>query len=77
LFTAASITAIQTILRREGFPKPYEAVKDLTRVSSGKIITKDDFEKFISRLEVDDKIKDELRKITPETFIGVLPESSS
>jgi adenylosuccinate lyase len=53
--------AIQTILRREGYPKPYEALKDLTRISDK--ITKDSIWRFIDSLNVDDKVKEELKGI--------------
>ena len=60
---------IQTILRREGFPKPYEALKALTRTH--KFIDKQAIEEFISSLDIDDAIKDELRSITPKNYTGV------
>lgn len=60
---------IQTILRREDYPNPYEALKQLTRTN--KAITKDDISSFISTLEVSDAIKDELRLITPQSYTGV------
>src|SRR5690606_41086267 len=54
---------IQTILRREGYPKPYEALKELTRTNNH--ITKDSIAEFIDTLEVSDSIKNELdRKST-------------
>ena len=61
--------AIQTILRREGYPKPYEALKGLTRSNS--IITKKTIGDFIDSLNVNDEIKLELRSITPENYIGI------
>jgi adenylosuccinate lyase len=60
--------AIQTILRREGMPMPYELLKNLTR---GKQVTMEDFSQFIDQLDVGDKIKQELHKITPENYIGL------
>lgn len=60
--------AIQTILRREGVKMPYEKLKELTR---GKEITLDDIHKFINTLAVNDKIKKELKKITPENYTGL------
>jgi adenylosuccinate lyase len=60
--------AIQTILRREGEKMPYEKLKELTR---GKKITLSDIHKFIDTLKVSEKIKKELRKITPENYIGL------
>lgn len=61
--------AIQTILRRENYPKPYEALKDLTR--GKKTITKDDIHEFIKTLKVSGKVKKELRAITPHNYTGV------
>jgi len=61
--------AIQTILRREKFPNPYEALKDLTRKNEK--ITKDSIHSFIDGLDVSAKIKTELKNITPENYIGV------
>jgi adenylosuccinate lyase len=61
--------AIQTILRRENYPKPYEALKDLTR---GKVsISKKDIHQFIGKLKISDKLKKELKAITPENYTGV------
>ena len=64
--------AIQTILRREGYPKPYEALKDLTRTNS--VITKDSMHIFINGLTVSAEVKAELLKITPQNFVGQNPE---
>ncbi|HEV7701930.1 MAG TPA: adenylosuccinate lyase [Candidatus Paceibacterota bacterium] len=60
--------AIQTILRREGIPMPYEKLKELSR---GKQITLGDIHIFINDLDVSDKIKKELLKITPENYTGL------
>ena len=60
--------AIQNILRREGYPKPYEALKELTRTNS--TITAESISAFIDTLEVTDSIKDELKAITPSNYIG-------
>jgi adenylosuccinate lyase len=60
---------IQTILRREGYPKPYEALKSLTRTN--KQIDKESIAKFIDSLQVSDAIKDELRNITPQSYTGI------
>lgn len=60
--------AIQTILRREGFPKPYEALKSLTRTNEA--ITKDSIGQFIDQLNVSEEIKTELRQITPFNYTG-------
>jgi adenylosuccinate lyase len=61
--------AIQTILRREGYPKPYEALKDLTRTNSH--ITKKSMHTFIDGLKVNDKVKEELKKISPHNYTGI------
>ena len=54
--------AIQTILRREGYPNPYEALKDLTRTNS--VINRDSIHAFIETLDISDRIKTELKEIT-------------
>ncbi len=64
--------AVQTILRREAYPKPYEALKDLTRTNS--VITKESMHAFINGLAVSDAIKQELLQITPQNFVGKNPE---
>lgn len=61
--------AIQTILRKEGYPNPYEALKDLTRKNEK--ITKDSIQHFIDSLKVDAKLKEELKKITPFNYTGL------
>ena len=61
--------AIQTILRREGYPKPYEALKDLTRTNT--VINKESIAIFIEELNVSEKVKKELRKISPHNFTGI------
>ena len=61
--------AIQTVLRREFFPNPYEVLKDLTR--KNEIIDKKAIHNFIESLNVDDKIKAELNKITPQNYTGI------
>jgi adenylosuccinate lyase len=61
--------AIQTVLRREAFPKPYEALKDLTRTNTK--ITAESIATFITGLAVSDAIKEELRKITPWNYTGI------
>jgi adenylosuccinate lyase len=61
--------AIQTILRREAYPNPYEALKGLTRTNEA--ITKDSIHSFITTLDVSDAIKAELLQITPSNFIGI------
>lgn len=64
--------AVQTVLRREGYPKPYEALKDLTRTNS--VITKASMHAFIQTLNVSDAVKKELLLITPQNFTGRNPE---
>lgn len=61
--------AIQTILRREAYPKPYEALKDLTR--TGEKITRESIHKFIEGLDLSEDIKNELNKITPYNYTGI------
>jgi len=65
--------AIQTILRREAYPNPYEALKELTR--TGGKITKDSIHRFVDGLQVSEKIKIELKSITPHNYTGVWPYS--
>ncbi len=60
---------IQTILRREGYPKPYEALKALTRTNQA--ITAASIAEFIDGLNVSESVKNELRKITPHSYTGV------
>ena len=61
--------AIQTILRREGFSNPYEALKELTRTN--KEITKKSIADFIENLEVSEKVKKELLAISPFNYAGI------
>jgi adenylosuccinate lyase len=61
--------AIQTILRREGYPHPYEALKALTRTNTR--MTEDTIHSFISQLQVSEKVKDELLAITPHNYTGI------
>ena len=60
---------IQTILRREAYPSPYEALKSLTRTNEG--ITEASIRDFIETLKVDDTVKEELRRITPRNYTGL------
>lgn len=60
---------IQTILRREGYPKPYEALKALTRTNEG--ITEKSISDFIGTLQVSDAVKAELKAITPHNYTGI------
>jgi adenylosuccinate lyase len=60
--------AIQTILRREGYPKPYETLLDLTRTNQK--ITRESISNFIDNLELNDDVKTELKAITPFNYTG-------
>lgn len=60
---------IQTILRREGYPKPYEALKALTRTNEG--ITAESISNFIDTLQVSDAVKAELKAVTPHNYTGI------
>lgn len=60
--------AIQTVLRREGYPNPYETLKALTR--TGSIIDENTIETFINGLDVNEQVKEELRTITPWSYTG-------
>jgi len=60
--------AIQTILRRENYPMPYESLKSLTR---GNKIDKESIHNFIDDLNIKSEIKEELKKITPQNYIGI------
>lgn len=61
--------AIQTILRRENYPRPYEALKDLTRTH--KKINREIIHAFIDSLELDGDVREELKRITPENYTGI------
>ena len=61
--------AIQTILRREGYPHPYEALKALTRTN--KVITEETIHDFVDGLQVSDAVKAELKAITPHNYTGI------
>ena len=61
--------AIQTILRREAYPNPYEALKALTRTGAG--ISESTIKDFIETLDVNESVKEELRRITPHTYTGM------
>ncbi|MGQ2984142.1 adenylosuccinate lyase [Flavobacterium sp.] len=63
--------ALQTILRREGYPNPYEALKDLTRTNT--VIDKNAIHNFIGGLNVNDSIRQELMQITPANYLGIQP----
>ena len=59
---------IQTVLRREGYPNPYEALKALTRGNAG--ITKESIQEFVKELNVSDAVKQEILVITPQNYVG-------
>lgn len=61
--------AIQTILRREGYPKPYEALKDLTRTNAH--VTQETIAAFVESLNISEEVKVEIKKITPWNYTGV------
>ena len=61
--------AIQSVLRREGFEKPYELLKDLTRTNEG--ITEKSVKTFIDGLAISENLKTELKAITPHNYTGI------
>ena len=61
--------AIQTILRSEGFPKPYEALKGLTRKNEA--VTKESVHAFLDSLEISEALKNRLKRVTPENYTGI------
>jgi len=61
--------AIQTILRREAYPNPYETLKALTRTNEK--LTVEKIHNFIETLEVSEDVKEELRAISPSTYTGI------
>ena len=61
--------AIQTILRREGYPNPYEALKDLTRTNQQ--INRNTIAEFVDRLDISDQVKEELKSISPSNYTGI------
>ncbi|HHT52717.1 MAG: adenylosuccinate lyase [Bacteroidales bacterium] len=64
--------AIQTILRREGYPEPYEALKALTRGKGN--INKEILHQFIDSLNISDTVKAEMYKLTPHNYLGIMPK---
>lgn len=66
---AVAAEAIQTILRREGYPNPYEALKELTRTNDR--VSAATISAFVSTLNVSEDVKDEIRKISPLTYVGI------
>jgi adenylosuccinate lyase len=61
--------AIQTILRREGYPNPYEALKELTRTNQQ--INAETIAEFVETLQVSEAIKQEIKKISPSNYTGI------
>jgi adenylosuccinate lyase len=61
--------AIQTILRKEGFPNPYESLKELTRTNA--TINRDAIHQFIEKLEINESLKTKLKTITPFNYTGI------
>ncbi len=61
--------AIQTILRREGYPNPYEALKELTRTNEG--MNQETIHRFVDQLDIDSKVKVELKMISPYNYTGL------
>jgi adenylosuccinate lyase len=61
--------ALQTILRREGYPKPYETLLDLTRENQK--ISQDSVIVFIDSLDISDELKNELKAVTPFNYTGI------
>lgn len=66
---AVCAEAFQTILRREAYPHPYEALKALTRTNQA--ITRETLQQFVDQLDVDDRVKAELRAVTPHSYTGM------
>lgn len=66
---AVAAEAIQTILRREGYPNPYEALKELTRTNEK--VSASTISSFVSTLDISEDVKEEIRKISPLTYVGI------
>jgi len=62
--------AIQTILRREGYPQPYEALKDFTRTHAR--MNRETMARFVESLDVSREVKDELQRVTPDNYTGII-----
>ena len=60
--------ALQTILRREGYPQPYEALKSLTRGKG--VLTQEDIHTFIDGLDIETEVKEQMKAITPFNYTG-------
>lgn len=65
--------ALQTILRREGYPNPYETLKALTRTNEQ--LTREGLDQFIDSLNISDTVKDEMKRITPRNYTGVYSDN--
>lgn len=65
--------ALQTILRREGYPNPYETLKALTRTNEQ--LTRERLDQFIDSLNISDAVKDEMKRITPRNYTGVYSDN--
>ena len=61
--------AIQTILRKEGYPNPYEALKDLTRTNT--VINQQSIHTFIDQLEIEPALKEQLKTLSPFNYTGI------
>jgi len=61
--------AIQTVLRKEGYPNPYEALKELTRTNA--VINRETIQNFIEQLDVNEQVKNKLKTITPFNYTGI------
>ncbi len=61
--------AIQTILRREGYPNPYETLKDLTRTNEA--VNQETIARFVDTLKISHEVKEELKRITPSNYTGI------
>lgn len=59
---------IQTVLRREGYPQPYEALKALTRTNT--VIDEQAISQFIDSLNISDEVKEELHRLSPQSYTG-------
>ncbi|MDE5707397.1 MAG: adenylosuccinate lyase, partial [Alistipes sp.] len=66
---AGGAEGIQTVLRRAGYPSPYEALKALTRTNAH--ITRESIAAFVAELDVEESVREELRAITPQSYTGV------
>ena len=63
--------AIQTLMRRYGLPNPYETLKELTR---GRVISRQVIDEFVAQLPLNDEVKERLRRLTPQNYVGLAAE---